>query len=205
MWVYYLILVILVLLAAFVLFWKLYFLRDPHRDITPGNNLVSPADGKVIKIIEYNKEGIMVEKGVFGRISIFAKDVAPEGYLVSIFLSPLDVHINRAPMSGEVIYAKHYRGKFFNASNFEDSLQNERNEILIKDGKTKIKVIQLAGFLARRIECFVDDGKKILKGQRVGLINLGSQVSTIIPKSFEIKVKEGDRVVAGVTIIAEPK
>lgn len=205
MWLYYLFLAIIILLAIFALFWKFWFLRDPYREIPKGNNIISPADGIILKIIEFNKEGIMIEKGLFGKIHTMTRDIGGEGHIVSIFMSPLDVHVNRAPISGTVIYAKHYRGKFFNARNFEKSMQNERNEILIKNDKMKLKMIQIAGFLARRIECFVKDDQKVVKGQRVGLINLGSQVTLILPKDIIIKVKEGERVYAGESIIAEPQ
>ncbi len=185
-----------------LLFWRLYFLRDPVRTIPDGNNIVSPADGRIITVMEISKESLDIDKGLFGRISTLAGDVKSAHYLVSIFMSLMDVHVQRAPVSGKIVSVSHTKGKFFAADSMR-ALLNEKNEILIDGLNGNLKVIQIAGFLARRIECFVKKGERVLKGQRIGRINLGSQVSMILPVNVRLRVKEGEQVRAGETIIAD--
>ena len=196
---------ILVVIGLLVGLFLLNFYRDPERKIPKGNNIVSPADGRVISIIDTSQENIKVKKGLLGKVRILTKDVAKQCYVISIFMSPLDVHVNRAPIEGTIKSIKHTKGKFFKAYDIENSLQNEKNEILIENKKIKIKVIQIAGFLARRIICRVKLHQKVNKGQRMGMIALGSQATIIMPGVVKLKVKLGDRVKAGSTIIAEAK
>jgi phosphatidylserine decarboxylase len=198
-----LLLIILSLVTLFLIFWKFWFLRDPVRRIPKGNNIICPADGKVIKILDLENlknDNIQIEKGLFGKISTISSDVKNAGYLISIFMTPFDVHVQRAPIDGKVTKVKYSRGKFM-AANSVNALYNENNEILIED-KMSVKVIQIAGFLARRIECFVKKDEDVLKGKKIGRINLGSQVTMIIPKKVDIKIKLGQKVKAGETIIA---
>ncbi len=196
------ILVLAVLFILFMAFWKFYFLRDPGRTTPKGKNIVSPADGKIISIIPIKKDKIKIKKGNIGKINALVKDTLKEGYLISIFMSLFDVHVNRAPVEGKVISTKHTKGKFLPAYNL-DALENEKNEIIIKNKKLgKIKMIQIAGFIARRIRCYVKKNQKIIKGERVGLINMGSQVTMIVPKNIKLKVKKGQKVKAGKTILA---
>jgi len=201
----YLKIILSVFAAAFILtiaFWRIHFLRDPERDIPTGKILVSPADGRILKVIQFDRSKLKIKKGRFGKISTLASDISPDGWLISIFMSPFDVHVNRAPLDGKVISTRHSKGNFFNASHFEDSLTNEKNEMILDTAIGKIKVIQLAGFLARRIECFVKKGDRLKKGERYGLINLGSQVTLILPNKIRPIVKEGDRVKSGSSSIA---
>ncbi len=193
---------IIILIFLFLLFWKLIFLRDPKRIIPVGDNIVAPADGMIIKIIQINKKNVKIQKG-FGRISALANDIADSCFIVSIFMSPLNVHINRAPISGTIKSIKHINGRFFPANKLQCALTNEKNEIVIENKKLKVKVIQIAGFIARRIECFVKENQKVNKGDKIGLINLGSQVTMILPNSVKICVKEGQKTMAGETIIAK--
>lgn len=199
-----LILITLIVGILFVLF-LLNFYRDPKRAIPAGNNIVSPADGKIIRILNVKQDKIRINKGIIGKIEALAKDVADECAVISIFMSPLDVHINRAPIDGVIGSVRHEKGRFFAAYNLEKSLNNEKNEIVIKNRKIgKIKVIQIAGFLARRIICNAKKNEKVNKGQRIGKIVLGSQVSLILPsKKIIIKVKDGQKVKAGSTILAD--
>ena len=118
-------------------------------------------------------------------------------------MSPFDVHINRAPINGKIKSVKHTDGRFFEAFNLEKSLKNEKNEIIIQNKEMKIKVIQIAGFLARRIKCFVKVNQKVNKGQKIGMIALGSQTMLIIPEGVELRVNLNDKVKAGQTVIAE--
>jgi len=212
---------ILVILVLYLAFWKFWFLRDPERTAPKGNNIVCPADGTVIKIMKFDitksagkdkkvkKDKMLIEKGKngsHGQIMTYVHDVAKKGWIVSIFMSPFNVHVNRAPISGEIISQKHTKGKFYPTNNFIQSFTlNEKNEVIFKKGNFKVKAIQVAGTLARRIVWFIKKGNKIKKGDRYGLINLGSQVTTIMPENVKIVVKEGDKVKAGETILAEIK
>lgn len=193
----------ILLYFIFQVFHKFYFLRDPARKIPIGNNIVCPADGKVISVKKYGENKIQINKKFLGKVKSFTKDVAEEGYVVSIFMGPFDVHINRAPISGLVKYVKHTKGKFLNAESPESTFENENTQILFDDRGFKIKIIQISGFFARRIVSFVKKNEKVIKGQRIGLIKLGSQVTTILPKNVRIKVLKGQKVSAGTTIIAE--
>ena len=194
---------ILIGMGLLTAIFLLNFYRDPERRIPKGNNIVSPADGKVISIIDTSKDVIKVKKGFIGKIRVLTKDVANQCYVVSIFMSPLDVHVNRAPIEGTIKSIKHTKGKFFKAYDLEKSLENEKNEIIIENKKLKIKIIQIAGFLARRIICRVKLHQKVNKGQRIGMIALGSQATIIMPGVVKLKIRLGDRVKAGSTIIAE--
>lgn len=189
-------------LVLILIYWRFWFLRDPVRTIPEGNSIISPADGRIIKVIEINQDKIQINKGLLGRINTLAKDVKNAYYLVSIFMSPMDVHVQRAPVSGRIAAVTYSKGKFLAASSMR-ALLNEKNEILIEGLNNSIKVIQIAGFMARRIECFVNKGENVLKGQRIGRINLGSQVTLILPRNVDLKIKQGDRVRAGETIIAD--
>ena len=189
--------------CLFLLFYLFIFLRDPERKIPSGNNITAPADGKVISIIKVGNGNVELKQGLIGRVKILSSDVVNEGYLISIFMSLFNVHVNRAPINGKVISVKHKSGKFFMAFDVEKSFLNESNEIVMMTKLGKIKIIQIAGFLARRIKCFIKEKQNVNKGERIGMISLGSQVSLILPDKIRLRVKIGDRVKAGETIIGE--
>lgn len=195
--------IVVIIVVLFVSLFLLNFYRDPKRTIPKGNNIVAPADGRVISITDTSDGVVKIKKGLFGKIKTLTRDTAKQCYVISIFMSPLDVHINRAPIKGIVKSIKYTKGKFFKAYDIEKSLENEKNEIIIQSRELKIKVIQIAGFLARRIKCYVKEHQKVNKGDKIGMIALGSQVTLIIPKGVELKVKVNDKVKAGETIIAE--
>lgn len=160
------------------------FFRDPERLIPNGDGLVvAPADGKVVSIAADSARG-------------------DGGTRVSIFLSPLDVHINRVPVAGAIMDVAYAPGKFLAAYKAEASKQNEQNAIQITDtaGRT-IKVVQIAGVLARRIVCWVKAGDKLQRGDRFGLIMFGSRTDTYLPAGCQIDVAEGQRVKGGETVI----
>jgi phosphatidylserine decarboxylase len=199
--------VLFIILILILLFWKIIFLRNPSRS-TPNsdNSIFSPADGKIIEILEFKGPHMNLHKGTkrfLGLIQTLTKDVAESGYIVSIFMSPLDVHYNRAPISGKVTKITHSNGKFLPVNTFEAGLVNEKAEIIISNNKITLKMIQIAGFIARRVITHVKKGDNVKAGEIVGLINLGSQVTLILPKSVIINVSKGDRVVAGETILAK--
>ena len=199
-----------VALAALAYAWfRRWFLRDPERTVPPGDDtLVSPADGRVLRVLAYDlavdPDVAVIPKGMLGAYRTLLSDVSPKGWIVSVFMSPLDVHVNRVPMAGEVVSQTHVPGRFGRADRFPHSfLENEKNEVVLRRGDVSIKVIQVAGALARRIRWWVGPGQKVEKGQRYGLIDLGSQCTVILPADrFSVSVAEGERVYAGTTVIA---
>lgn len=175
-------LILSVLMFVFLAF-TIFFFRDPEREI--GKNIVSPADGKVIKI----------EK-------IKDSDVG-DSIKVSIFMSILDVHVNRMPMDGKILKIERVEGNFFPAYS-EESEKNEKNIILAETKIGKIKIIQIAGIFARRIVCYVKEGENIAKGERIGMIKFGSRVDLILPKDkVRLRIRVNDKLRAGVDEIAE--
>ena len=208
-----LLIILAAIIAILLLFWRFFFLRNPNPIIPKENNVIlSPANGNIARIYEFNNEKkqakpIIAEKGFFGKVPLITKDVAKEGYIILIRLHVYNVHWQRAPIAGKITETKYIEGKFLNAvkdvQNMQCFFENERNEIIIK-GKITCKVIQIAGYLARRIECFVKQGDTVNAGDIIGLINLGSQTALIVPK-IKLTVKEGDIVQVGETVIGEMK
>ncbi|MDA0938936.1 MAG: phosphatidylserine decarboxylase [Proteobacteria bacterium] len=169
----------------------IYFFRDPER-VTPHNAedfILSPADGIVQSITVENLPKELERNTQMNR--------------VSIFLNVLDVHVNRIAVSGKVTKVVYNPGKFFNASLDKASIYNERNSMLIetKDG-AEVAVVQIAGLIARRIVCDTMESDNVSVGDRFGIIKFGSRVDIYLPKTLDIKVKEGQRMVGGETIIA---
>tara|TARA_Y100000310_G_scaffold285754_1_gene309423 strand:- start:98 stop:712 length:615 start_codon:yes stop_codon:yes gene_type:complete len=199
-----LLLLSIIILFLLLIIFLLNFYRDPKRKIPKGDNIVSPADGEIINIMKIKSGKVIINKGFLGKIQTLTKNIAKECYVISIFMSPFNVHVNRAPIDGKIISIKHEKGKFFAAFNLKKSLMNEKNEIIMKNRNIgKIKLIQVAGFLARRIICTVSKDEKVNKGQRIGKIVLGSQVTLILPsKKVNLKIKKKQKVTAGETIIA---
>jgi phosphatidylserine decarboxylase len=176
-----------VLLTCFIAF----FFRNPERLPPIGSNLVaSPADGKVIYV------GTVRE----------AEFLNEEMQRISIFMSLWDVHVNRVPLDGTVRDMKYHRGRFMAAFEERASEENERNALLLETNKgQRIVLVQVAGLLARRIVCYPAIGAFILKGQRLGLIRFGSRCDVYLPKSADIQIKNGDKVLGGETILARLK
>ena len=168
-----------VLLAAFMA----YFFRDPQRTI-PGeaNIIVSAADGRVTRVEDR-------ENGKF----------------VSVFLSPIDVHINRAPIAGRVTKVDYIRGKKNPATSDDASLYNERNSVTIEGEKMTVVCTQIAGIVARRIVCWSKQGDDLALGEKFGLIKFSSRTDLLMPNNVEVLVQIGDRVVGGETIIGRLK
>jgi phosphatidylserine decarboxylase len=122
---------------------------------------------------------------------------------VSIFMSPLNVHVNRYPITGRVSYYKYFPGEFLVAFDDKSSLRNERTHIGVENGRTKVLFKQIAGFVARRIIANVQVGDSSVAGERFGMIRFGSRVDMIMPRSVAVQVKLGDKTVAGETVIAK--
>jgi phosphatidylserine decarboxylase len=201
----YIISTIIILAISYYIFWKYYFLRDPEREIPDGRNIISPADGKIIDIIEISKnEEITIPKKIFGKIKTLCSEVSDNSIVISIFMNPFDVHINRCPIEGKIINIKHEDGSLKAVNTLTAGILNEKNEMLIETVIGHIKVIQVAGLLARRIENHKKIGDYLNKGERYGLINLGSQLIVILPKEKVIlKVRKGDKLKAGESILAK--
>jgi len=176
-----------VALLPFILtLFMLYFFRDPERIAPEGDNIfVSPADGKVILIKNVRED----------------QHLKNDAIEVSIFMSPLNVHVNRAPCDGVVESVVHTSGKFLSAFKHEASLQNENIAMLLNTKHGKVLVRQVAGFVARRAVCRVKPGDALKKGDRYGIIKFSSRLDIYLPKNTEIKVKSGDRVKAGESVL----
>ena len=167
----------LLILTAFVTF----FFRDPDRTFEGTvKEVASPADGKVVSVRK--EDGLET---------------------ISIFLSVFDVHINRAPVSGKISNIDYYKGKFLIAFDERASLENERTSITMEREGQKIRVVQIAGLIARRIVCWRKPGENLAVGDRIGLIKFGSRVDVFLPTGSKIYVKRGDRVVGGKTALGE--
>ncbi len=166
-----------------------YFFRDPAR-VSPQDDklILSPADGKVMEIVE-------------GKDAIFTDPV----WIMRIFLSVFEPHLQRSPVKGQVKVITYKKGKFLDARNPMAPFQNEQNriEIIPDSGNYRLVVTQVAGLIARRIVCWVKEGQKVQAGERIGLIRFGSQVDVVMPKSSKLRVKAGDFVTAGDTVLAD--
>ena len=176
---YWLLAVPLVLITAFMA----YFFRDPHRSIpTEPGIVLAPADGLVTIV----------------RLADGAEN--PES-LVSIFLSPLDVHINRSPISGMITEIAYKRGKYLMATKEESRLLNEQNTLTIQGDGLTVRCTQIAGILARRIVCWKRQGERVKCGERFGMIKFGSRTDVLMPPNVDVVVHEGMHVRGGVTIV----
>ncbi|MBF0544640.1 MAG: phosphatidylserine decarboxylase family protein [Candidatus Riflebacteria bacterium] len=170
--------------------FTLYFFRDPERVIPQDENaIVSPADGTVLKIDDVPNAPFF--NGPAKR--------------VAIFLSIFNVHINRSPINGKIVYRNYNPGKFFPANLDKASEDNEQNSIGITDGDFKVLVRQIAGIIARRIICWNNPGDALEKGERFGLIRFGSRTELYMPPGTTIEVKPGQKVQGGSTVIARRK
>lgn len=171
--------ILFILLTAFMA----YFFRDPQRNIpNEANIIVSAADGRVTRVEERDN-----------------------GKFVSVFLSPLDVHINRAPIAGRITKVDYIKGKKNPATSDEASLINERNALTIEGEKMTVICTQIAGIVARRIVCWSKTGDNLELGEKFGLIKFSSRTDLLMPSEVEVLVKVGERVVGGETIIAKLK
>ena len=175
------------LATLFLLLFLISFFRIPARKLTTGGNLVvSPADGKVVVI----EEIIDVEYFNAKRLQ------------VSVFMSPANVHVNRNPISGEVVYNQYHKGKYLVAWNPKSSTENERHSVVIKKDGAEVLVKQIAGALAKRIVNYLQVGQKVEQTDEMGFIKFGSRVDLILPVGTKINVELNQVVQGGVTVIA---
>jgi phosphatidylserine decarboxylase len=167
-------------LAVFMAF----FFRDPERDCPVDNRIVvSPADGRVVRA---------------SRVDERATNSPTQ---ISIFLSPLDVHINRSPIAGEIVEVVYKPGAFHVASREIASIENEQNVVTVRGEKLTIVFRQIAGVLARRIVLKKEKGDRVALGERIGLMKFSSRMDVILASEIEVLVRKGDRVIGGVSVL----
>jgi phosphatidylserine decarboxylase len=182
---------ILSLLLSMLGLFLAWFYRDPERaSDSPEDHVVSAADGKVLQVVSLDH---CSETG------------GGPATRVTVFMSPLNVHVNRAPIAGRVTKVQYRPGKYLMAFNEKSSEENEANLVCMENaaGQT-VAFRQIAGFLARRVRCHVHEGAELKRSERYGIIKLGSRMDHFLPCEFNIKVRPGDRVVAGETVIGVP-
>jgi len=173
---------------GFVTLFVIYFFRDPGRTCScPADGVVSPADGRIIKIQEIEDE---------------TNPLGEPAILISIFMNLFSVHVNRVPVSGVIEQINYYPGKFFSANLDKASASNERNCLILKAlSSRRIAVTQIAGLVARRIVCWAGKGDRFETGQRFGLIRFGSRLDLHLPRNSEVTARMGQKVKAGKTVI----
>lgn len=177
---------VFILTLALLLFLVSFF-RVPSRVLTINDNqVIAPADGKVVVIEEAVDEEYFKTK----RLQ------------VSIFMSPANVHVNRNPISGEVVYNQYHKGKYLVAWNPKSSTENERHSVVIRKGDTEILVKQIAGALAKRIVNYLKVGQKVNQTEEMGFIKFGSRVDLLLPVGTKVNVGLNENVQGGVTVIA---
>jgi phosphatidylserine decarboxylase len=178
--------IFIVTLGLFI--FLISFFRVPKRVHTVNENaIVAPADGTVVVIEEVQADEYFTDR----RIQ------------VSIFMSPLNVHVNRNPIGGEVAYSKYHKGKYLVAWHPKSSTENERHSVVYRNDGKEILVKQIAGALAKRIVNYLQAGQKVKQAEEMGFIKFGSRVDLLLPLDAKINVKIGDKPQGGVTVIAE--
>ena len=190
-------------------FYKFWFLRQPARNTPHDNHLfISPANGKIVSITRWNQAYLAITKEQFGLISVWAQDVDTAGYMISIQMDPTHVHYQRSPLDAQIISHKHSSGSFNNALGSDNPygirFENEHNEILIQTAdSSRYKIVQIAGFMARRIVDFIKPNQQVKQGDVIGLIKLGSQVTVILPHNVKVDAKVGETVIDGESVLAD--
>ena len=182
--------IILLAVSVFLISFTFYFFRDPVRhvpDSIKDTDVISPGDGKVMLIEEIEETEFLKSK---------AK-------LIAIFLSPLNVHVNRIPVSGKVGFLKYVKGEYIAAFDHASAERNERTLIGISNEKYKVLFKQIAGYVARRIVCELKEGDSVKTGEKFGMIKFGSRVDVIVPENSKINVSVNQKVTGGETILAE--
>lgn len=178
--------------GSVIVLFTLWFFRDPERTIpkealSDDSIVIAPADGKVVQIIPVEEKDYLKS----------------EATQISIFLSPLDVHVNRTPVTGKVEFYKYMPGDYLVAWHPKSSELNEQSRIGVRTSKAKVLFKQITGVLARRIVCEVKEGDALTVGEKIGMMKFGSRMDIIVPNSTVINVKVGDRVVAGESVLGK--
>lgn len=176
----------LILVALLILVFTLNFFRDPERTTPQNENaVISPADGEIILIKELENH----------------KYIGEQAWQISIFMSPLNVHVNRVPINGNVDYLHYHEGEYLVAFHEKADERNERNEIGIMSKHGKVFFTQVAGAVARRIVSELELGQDVTAGEKFGMIKFGSRSDVVVSKKWNVKVKIGDKVTAGETLL----
>jgi len=179
---------VIFILTLVLLLFIISFFRIPRRQLMLGSNLViAPADGKVVVIEEVYDEEYFKDK----RLQ------------VSIFMSPANVHQNRNPVTGEVVYNQYHKGKYLVAWHPKSSTENERHTVVYRKGNKEVLTKQIAGALAKRIVNYLQAGQEVKQAEEMGFIKFGSRVDLLLPLDAKIKVRIGDKPLGGVTVVAE--
>jgi len=178
---------LLTFVGIFITLFIAFFFRNPKRKIPPLENIIlSPADGKIVHLGEVEEDRFLKKKVL----------------KVSIFMSILDVHLNRAPVSGKVLQRSYHPGRFLVASAEKSSLLNEQNAVILEtEDRLKILLIQIAGFVARRIVCYAKADDTLNKGEIFGMVRFGSRVDLYLPTEVNVTVRMGQHVKGGESII----
>ena len=178
---------IIFIVSVILFLFIVSFFRIPYRSLTKGEReVICPADGKVVVIEEILEEEYFNDR----RLQ------------VSIFMSPANVHVNRNPISGEVVYNKYHKGKYLVAWHPKSSTENERHSVVIKNQKGEVLVKQIAGALAKRIVNYLSIGQEVHQGNELGFIKFGSRVDVILPLGTKVNVQLNQMVKGGVTVLA---
>ncbi|HLF47579.1 MAG TPA: phosphatidylserine decarboxylase family protein [Chitinophagaceae bacterium] len=178
---------IIFLATLFLLIFMISFFRIPDRKLTIQENaVVAPADGKVVAIEEVQADEYFTDRRI----------------LVSIFMSPLNVHVNRNPVKGEVVYSKYHKGKYLVAWHPKSSTENERHTVVYKKENKEVLIKQIAGALAKRIVNYLQPGQQADQSAEMGFIKFGSRVDVLLPLDARLLVHIGDKPKGGVTVIA---
>ena len=177
-----------VALAIFLLGFIAYFFRNPSREVLLTNNnvVLAPADGRVVVIEEAEEREYFQDR----RLQL------------SIFMSPTNVHVNRAPLGGIINYFRYHEGKYLVAWHPKSSEQNERTTVVIDNGKAEVLLRQIAGAMAKRIVSYFDEGDSVEQGADIGFIKFGSRVDLFLPLGTRLEVEIGDKVKGNVTVLA---
>lgn len=171
-----------------LLIFIISFFRIPRRTLTINENaIIAPADGKVVAIEEVQADEYFTDR----RIQ------------VSIFMSPLNVHVNRNPVTGDVVYSQYHKGKYLVAWHPKSSTENERHTVVYRKNGKEVLTKQIAGALAKRIVNYLSAGQSVKQTEEMGFIKFGSRVDLLLPLDAKIKVKIGDKPQGGVTVVAE--
>lgn len=171
-----------------LLIFIISFFRIPRRTLTINENaIIAPADGKVVAIEEVQADEYFTDR----RIQ------------VSIFMSPLNVHVNRNPVTGDVVYSQYHKGKYLVAWHPKSSTENERHTVVYRKNGKEVLAKQIAGALAKRIVNYLSAGQSVNQTEEMGFIKFGSRVDLLLPLDAKIKVKIGDKPQGGVTVVAE--
>ena len=194
----------------FLAFIAVRFYRDPERAVpTQKGIIVAPADGKIkyIKKIKMNEIPLAIKGNRTIAVDEITKtsSISEDGFQIGIVMSILDVHINRSPVTGKIVFQQHTPGLFLSLKNLEAIIENERNTFVIDSGEFRVGIVQIASRLVRKIDRYKQEGDSVAIGERIGMIKFGSQTDLIIPKNVHITVHEGEQVYAGETVVAEIK